>query len=206
MFEIKNYTSFVIAVAVFQLIPGPGTIAILNATVRNGVLAGGAGVLGTIAGDFVFMVAAVSGLAAIMYANPFVLEALQWFGAVYLVWMGLQLLRAQGGGFELTAEPKRSPVDYFRQAFAVSLSNPKVILFFVSFFPLFLAPNASMITLGVMMVHITVLSLLYQGLLVLLGNRVARGLRKLPSAKLVAIRLAGMALVGLGIKLAAFNR
>lgn len=206
MFDIQNYASFVAAVLVFQLIPGPGTIAILNATARNGVRAGGAAVLGTLAGDFVFMVAAVAGLAAIMQSNPVVFQALQWFGAGYLVWMGLQLLRANLAGGDVAPEPRRAPSVYFRQAFAVSLTNPKVILFFVSFFPLFLTPEASALTLGVMMAHVTVLSLLYQGLLVLLGNRVAHALRGLPSARKVATRLAGLALIGFGIKLAAANR
>lgn len=55
------------------------------------------------------------------------------------------------------------PGSHFRQAFAVSLTNPKVMLFFVAFFPLFLRPGASLLTLGIMMLHVTVLSLLYQG-------------------------------------------
>lgn len=206
MFEIQNYTSFVLAILVFQLIPGPGTIAILNATARNGIRAGAAAVMGTVAGDLVYMVAAVAGLAAIMHANPAIFQALQWFGAAYLVWMGVQLLRARVDGAAVAAEPRRSPAVYFRQAFAVALTNPKVILFFVSFFPLFLAPDASPLTLGVMMVHVTVLCLLYQGLLVLLGNRVAKALRGLPSARRVATRLAGLALIGFGIKLATSNR
>lgn len=75
------------------------------------------------------MVAAVAGLAAIMHSNPVVFQALQWFGAAYLVWIGIQLLRAKVEGSAVVAEPKRSPAVYFRQAFAVSLTNPKVILF-----------------------------------------------------------------------------
>jgi len=109
-------------------------------------------------------------------------------------------------GTASAAEPVRPPVAYFRQAFAVSLTNPKVILFFVSFFPLFLKPGASTVTLGVMMLHVTLLSLLYQALLVLVGNRVAELLRGLPFARKVATRLAGIALVGFGIKLATDNR
>jgi len=69
MFDIQNYTSFVLAVLVFQLIPGAGTIAIRNATARNGAAAGMAAVAGTLAGDFVFMAAAAAGLAAVMRAN-----------------------------------------------------------------------------------------------------------------------------------------
>jgi len=88
----------------------------------------------------------------------------------------------------------------------VSLTNPKVILFFVSFFPLFLKPQASTATLAVMMLHVTVISLLYQGALVLVGNKVAAALRNIPSARRLATRLAGLALIGFGIKLAANNR
>jgi len=206
MFDIQNYTSFVLAILVFQLIPGPGTIAILNATARNGVRAGMAAVVGTLVGDFIFMFAAAAGLAAIMRANPFVFQTLQWFGAAYLVWMGIGLLRARVDSAVQTEEPRKSPWMYFRQATAVSLTNPKVILFFVSFFPLFLKPQASTSTIGIMMAHVTLISLLYQGGLVVLGNRVASALKSLPSARKIATRLAGITLIGFGIKLATSNK
>jgi threonine/homoserine/homoserine lactone efflux protein len=206
MFDIQNYASFVLAVLVFQLVPGAGTIAILNATARNGTAAGMAAVAGTLAGDFVFMAAAVAGLAAIMRANPLLFEALQWFGAAYLCWIGISLLRSRVGPAAQATEPKRAAWSYFRQAFAVSLTNPKVILFFVSFFPLFLRPSASTMTLAAMMLHVTLLSLAYQAALVLAGNAVARRLASIPAARRIATRLAGAALVGFGIKLAADNR
>jgi threonine/homoserine/homoserine lactone efflux protein len=95
---------------------------------------------------------------------------------------------------------------YFRQATAVSLTNPKVILFFVSFFPLFLKPQASTSTIGIMMAHVTLISLIYQGGLVVLGNRVASALKSLPSARKIATRLAGITLIGFGIKLATSNK
>lgn len=206
MFDIQNYASFVLAILVFQLIPGPGTIAILNATARNGVRAGMAAVLGTLLGDFIFMFAAAAGLAAVMRANPLVFTGLQWFGAAYLVWMGIGLLRAHIDAVANTEEPEKSPGVYLRQATAVSLTNPKVILFFVSFFPLFLKPQASTATIGIMMLHVTLISLAYQSGLVVLGNRVAQALKRLPSARRIATRLAGFALVGFGIKLATSNR
>jgi threonine/homoserine/homoserine lactone efflux protein len=206
MFDIQHHASFVLAVLVFQLIPGAGTIAILNATARNGAAAGMAAVAGTLAGDFVFMAAAAAGLAAVMRANPLLFEALQWFGAAYLCWLGVQLLRRRIDPAAPAQEPQRLPWSYFRQAFAVSLTNPKVILFFVSFFPLFLKPSASAATLAAMMLHVTVLSLAYQALLVLAGNALARRLASIPAARAIATRLAGAALLGFGIKLAFDNR
>jgi len=206
VFGIHDYPSFVAAIIVFQLIPGPGTLAILNATARNGIGAGMGAVVGTLVGDFVFMLAAVAGLAAVMQANPMLFAALQWFGAGYLCWIGLQLLRAPIDAATTAAEPRQSAWRYFRQACAVSLTNPKVVLFFVAFFPLFLRPGAPATTLIAMMAHVTLISLLYQASLVLVGNAVARHLRAMPSARRIATRAAGIALVAFGVKLAISNR
>ena len=206
MFDIQNYISFIAAILVFQLIPGPGTLAILNATARNGVKAGLGAVLGTLLGDFLYMVAAVAGLATLMQANPLLFQGLQWFGVAYLAWMGIQLLRSSMQTAPAKIEPQQKAWVYFRQALAVSLTNPKVILFFVAFFPLFLRPEASAITLASMMLHVTALSLVYQVGLVLLGNQIAQRLKVLPSARKIAMRLAGVALIGFGVKLALNNR
>ncbi|VVQ31135.1 Leucine efflux protein [Pseudomonas fluorescens] len=206
MFDIQNYGSFIAAILIFQLMPGPGTFAILNATARNGLGAGFGAVGGTLLGDATYMIAAAIGLAAVMQANPLLFQMLQWFGAAYLCWIGVQLLRAPATRDSAGLEPKRSARDYFRTALAVSLTNPKVILFFVAFFPLFIRPDASSLTLVAMMLHVSFISALYQGLLVLLGNAAARRLKAIPMARKIASRAAGMALVGFGIKLAASNR
>jgi len=206
VFEIQNYTSFVAAIIVFQLIPGAGTLVILNATARNGIGAGLGSVWGTLVGDFVYMVAAVAGLAAIMNANLFLFKGLQWFGAAYICWMGFQLIRNSVDKESNTDEPVKSGLIYFRQAFTVSLTNPKVVLFFVAFFPLFLRADASPVTLGIMMAHVTVISFVYQAGLVFVGNAVARKLSSLPYARKLATRVAGAALIGFGVKLALGNR
>lgn len=205
MFEIQNYESFVAAILVFQLIPGPGTLAILNATARNGITAGLGAVLGTLLGDMAYMIAAIVGLAAVMKANPALFQGLQWFGVAYLGWMGLQLLRQPVSSDNSSPETRKSAWVYFRQAFTVSLTNPKVVLFFVAFFPLFLRADASALTLGVMIAHVTLISFLYQAGLVLVGNAVARRLRSLPLVRKLATRLAGTALLGFGVKLALDN-
>ncbi len=206
MFDIQNYASFIAAIVIFQLIPGPGTLAILNATARNGVGAGMGAVVGTLVGDFVFMVAAVAGLAAFLAANPFVFQGLQWFGSLYLCWMGIQLLRTPVEQPATGDEQRKAAWVYFRQACMVSLTNPKVILFFVAFFPLFMRADSSTTTLVAMMAHVTLISLAYQAGIVLIGNAVAQRLRAMPSARKIATRLAGLALFGFGIKLATNNR
>lgn len=94
---------------------------------------------------------------------------------------------------------------YFRQALAISLTNPKVIMFFMAFFPLFLTPESTQLTLLILMVHVSVISFLYQACLVMAGNAVAGKLSQRPWARRLAIRLAGVALIGFGVRLAARN-
>ena len=206
MFDIQNYPQFILAIILFQLIPGAGTLAILNATARRGVGAGLSAVVGTLVGDAVWMIGAAIGLAAVMQANPMVFRALQYFGVAYLLWLAWGLLRA--GRSELAADATQSKTNaqYAKQAALVSLTNPKVMLFFVAFFPLFLKPSASPMTLGVMMLHVTAISFVYQALLVLLGNWVAQALKDIPQAQVWAKRLAGVALLGFALRLAANNR
>jgi threonine/homoserine/homoserine lactone efflux protein len=206
MADIQNYGSFVMAIIVFQLIPGAGTITILNAAARRGIGGGLQAVGGTLTGDLIYMLAAVLGLAAILGAYPGLLAGAQWLGAAYLCWLGWKHLRTPATDPPVATTPQASSWAVYRQALAVSLTNPKVIMFFMAFFPLFLSPASTPLTLVVLMAHVTAISLLYQTLLVLAGNAVARRLAQWPPARVWATRLAGVALIGFGVKLACNNR
>jgi threonine/homoserine/homoserine lactone efflux protein len=205
MFGIQNYGSFIAAVLVFQLIPGAGTISILKATARNGIGGGMKAVFGTLSGDLIYMCAAVLGLAAILSAYPGVLAGAQWLGAGYLCWLGIRLLTASVTKTTGPADVDRIGWRCFRQALAVSLTNPKVIMFFMAFFPLFLTLDSTAFTLLLLMVHVSVISFLYQACLVIAGNAVAGKLVHWPWAGRMAIRLAGVALIGFGVRLATRN-
>lgn len=202
MFDIQNYGSFILAIVAFQLFPGPGTVTILNATARNGINAGMRTVFGTITGDFIYMSGAVLGLAALLSANPGVLAVAQWIGVVYLCWMGFNFLRSKNSNRPDSKAPQTGNWKHFRQALAVSLTNPKVIMFFMAFFPLFLSSDSSPATLFILMLHVTAISFLYQTGLVLIGNTIARRLSKWKWTRLVASRLLGIAFIGFGVKLA----
>lgn len=206
MFHIQNYSSFIMAVVAFQIIPGAGTVTILNATARQGVGGGMKAVLGTLSGDFIYMLAAVLGLAAILSAHPGVLNSAQWLGAVYLGWIGWKLLRTPVSGNPVDPSPREGNWAYFLQAFAVSLTNPKVIIFFMAFFPLFLSPESTPMSLLALMGHVTAISFLYQTSLVLVGHAAARRLSQWRRVRLLATRLGGIALIGFGVKLAVNNR
>ena len=93
---------------------------------------------GVIVGDQVLLWLAVAGVAALLAAYPAWFKAVQYLGAAYLAWIGLRLLLARGEG---AASPLRiQPHHYLRQALLITLLNPKAIVFYMAFFPLFIDP------------------------------------------------------------------
>ncbi len=198
MFEIQNYNSLILAVLLFQLYPGAGTIAILNATARGGIRGGMKAVLGTLTGDFIYMLSAVLGLAAILAAYPGFLNIAQWIGAIYLLWVGFNFIRTQKNDVE---NNDNGDWAFYRQAFAISLTNPKAIMFFMAFFPLFLSDESRPLTLVILMAHVTVISFLYQSGLVLIGKTTIQRLSNFRYIRIIAARLAGVAIICFGIRL-----
>jgi threonine/homoserine/homoserine lactone efflux protein len=201
VFGVTDYATFVVTVIVFLAIPGPGNLALITSTGKGGRRGGLAATLGVIAGDQVLMWLAVAGVAALLQAAPLVFNAVQWAGAAYLAWIGLRLATAKPGD----APPIRiEPRHYFRQALAITLLNPKAIVFYMAFFPLFVDParHQGLATFGVMAATIAALTFLYGAIVVLLTHRLADRLRAKPRVKHAMERLAGVALLGFGIKLA----
>lgn len=205
VFGIDNYPGFVSAILLFQLAPGPGTLAILNSTARGGRAAGMGAVFGTLAGDLVFMLLAVSGLAALSSSCPVAFQLLRWAGIVYLCRFGWNLLRSAGGGLHGETPPTGSDC-HFRRAFLVGLTNPKAIMFFMAFFPLFMTAASGPLTLALMMAHVSLLCLVYQTVLVFVGDQLARRLCRVPVVRVVAARLAGASVIGFGVRLAFADR
>lgn len=202
---IQDLWTFVVAVLVFLALPGPGTFTLLTATGRGGVRGGYTALFGLLLGDQILMWLAVAGVAALLRANPLVFHAVQYLGAAYLVWVGIGLLRpardgtedGDGGGIRL------QPGRYFRQAILISLLNPKAIIFYMAFLPLFIDParHQGVLTFATMAVLIFVLSLAYCSLLIGVGNLLRRRIIQHPRVGVVLKRVAGVFLVGFGVRL-----
>lgn len=202
MFEIHNYYDFVAAIFVFQLFPGAGTVVILSATATNGLKAGMAAVCGTITGDCIYMASAVLGLAAILGAHPMVFAATQYLGVLYLLYLGLRYLFMNVKSRAIDETITHTSWIHFKQALAVCLTNPKAIMFFLAFFPLFLKADSKPTTLLTMMLHVTFISLFYQTLLVFVGRAITNYISREKYIKIVAARLIGLAFIGFSLRLA----
>ena len=201
MFGVADYGAFVAAIILFLAIPGPGNLALITSTGKGGVKGGLGAVFGLIAGDQVLLWMAVAGVAALLAAYPAAFAAVQWLGAAYLAWLGLRMLTAKPG-----AKPVLNirPRHYFRQAFTITLLNPKAIVFYMAFFPLFVDPQAhqGLITFGVMAATIAALTFVYCLSVVLLTHHLAERLRANPMISRWLEKLAGVFLIGFGVKLA----
>jgi leucine efflux protein len=200
-FGISDYSAFVAAIVVFLAIPGPGNLALITSTSKGGVAGGLMATLGVIAGDQVLMWLAVAGVAAVLSTYPSAFAAIQWLGAAYLAWLGWKMLSAKPGDAPvLNIRPRQ----YFQQALAITLLNPKAIVFYMAFFPLFVDPQTHLgwISFGVMAATIAALTFLYGLGMTLLTHHLAERMRATPMVGRVLEKVAGIFLVGFGIKLA----
>lgn len=201
MFGIADYGAFVAAIVLFLAIPGPGNLALITSTTKGGVRGGLAATLGVIAGDQVLMWLAVAGVATLLVTYPAAFHAVQWLGAAYLAWLGWRLLMVKPGDAPVL---HIRPRQYFQQALTITLLNPKAIVFYMAFFPLFVDParHQGLLTFGAMAATVAALTFLYGLTAVLLTHFLAARLRANPRIGRGMEKLAGVFLIGFGIKLA----
>lgn len=198
---ITDVWQLIAATMVFLMLPGPGTFCVLTCTGQHGLRGGFASLAGLMLGDAVLMFLAAIGVAALLQAHPLLFQGLQYLGAAYLAYLGLKLLiakREQGAA----VVPFSNATD-FRRGFLVTIINPKAIVFYMAFFPLFIDPathqgSATFVAMGAM---ISVCTLFYGSLLVFAGNAAARRLAHNRRIAAFASKAAGMFLIGFGIKL-----
>ena len=201
MLGISDYWAFVAAVLVFLALPGPGTFALLTATAKGGFRAGAAATAGLIAGDQVLMWLAAVGVAAVLQANEALFKGLQYLGAAYLVWIGVKLLVARAGG---AAPMDLKPRRFARQAFLITLMNPKAIVFYMAFFPLFIDADhhRGVITFAAMATTIAAVTLAYCLTLCAFASAISEQVRAHRRVSILLQRAAGVALIGFGLRLA----
>jgi threonine/homoserine/homoserine lactone efflux protein len=199
MFGVADYGAFV--AAIILAIPGPGNLALITSTGKGGLRGGLAATLGVMAADQVLLWGAVAGIATLLVTYPAAFHVVQWLGAAYLAWLGFRMLLAKPGDapvLNITAG------HYFRQAGLITLLNPKAIVFYMAFFPLFVDParHQGVLTFGVMAVTIAALTFAYGLIVVLLVHYMAERLRARPWIGSLLEKTAGVFLIGFGLKLA----
>ncbi len=205
--SMELYITYVLATTLILIIPGPTIILVVSQAVAHGrksvvPLAGG-----VMFGDFTAMALSLLGLGAIMSASATLFTMFKWVGAVYLLYLGINLWRKNPENGSIQSETKESsPYSLFKSSFIVTALNPKSIAFFVAFLPQFIRPNApvfnQLLLLGGTFLF---LALINAALYALFASQLREAIRK-KSVRKWFNRFGGTALIGAGIITAGMQR
>jgi len=207
--DLHLWFAFVAASVVLLLIPGPTVLLILSYALSQGRRVALATVAGVTLGDFLAMSASLMGLGALVLASATLFTVLKWVGAVYLVYLGVQLWRSAGSGAALgaLAETRALPARaVFGHAALVTALNPKSIAFFVAFVPQFVDPSSPLLPqLAILIATFVGLAGLNTLAYALLADRMRVRIGR-PGVIAGLSRAGGVALVGMGVMTAALRR
>ena len=202
MFDaIQNYPGFLLAILVFQLMPGPGMLAILDSTARNGIAAGLGASFGLLIGDLIIMLIAIAGLEAVLLSSPQVFHFIQLAGAFYLMGSGLLLLRTPKQVQRSLTHQDLKFWQALRHAILIAMTNPQVIVFFAAFFPQFVSAEPEPLHFLIMVAHVTLISLIFQLGFVFIGNRIAAHWAGVSWIGYAIRGLASLIMVSFGVKI-----
>ena len=153
--SIEAIISFFLVSVVATATPGPAILYVLSAGISNGFRGYGPAGLGILCADVLYFVLSMAGLGTFVLASYSLFLAVKWAGALYLVWLGLRLLRLAVTGGESPSIPSdKSPsrTRWLSGGFMVHAANPKAVLYFGSIVPQFLRPEKPLlpqiVTLG----------------------------------------------------------
>ena len=211
MFGITHFGFFVLAVFLLNVTPGPDTAYIVGRSVAQGRGAGLMSALGISAGCCVHALACAFGLTALLAASAAAFTVIKLVGAAYLIYLGVRMIIAKqaAGPSGTAATPAEKPLrQLFMQGFWTNVLNPKVVLFFVSFFPQFVSADSphkawAFLTLGGVFVA---MSTVWTSLVAWVAGSVTARFSGKPGVRKWLDRTVGSAFVGLGLRLATSQR
>jgi len=138
---IEILLTFIIAVIVFCIIPGPTVILVIGQALSHGKKSVIPLVAGVLVGDFVAMSLSLLGLGVILATSATLFFILKWFGVSYLIYLGIKTFRENPTDFKIENN-NFSQKNMFQSAFLVTALNPKDIMFFVAFLPQFVSSQS----------------------------------------------------------------
>ncbi|MGI9405131.1 MAG: LysE family translocator [Hyphomicrobiaceae bacterium] len=209
MAPAETLIAFALAVAVFAYIPGPAIMYTAAQTLARGRRAGFMAAIGLHVGGYVHVFAAAFGLSAILTHVPTVYAAIRIIGALYLIWLGIGLIRQTGANATRPSVAPKSGRRAFMESIVVEVFNPKAALFFLAFLPQFADPSAmlpmtaQLIILGV----ITLLAFTSADILtVVMASAIAKRTSENGAGRKVLGWFGGGILIALGTKFALDHR
>lgn len=200
---------FTVAALLLVLTPGPNMIYCVSRALCQGRAAGLISLAGVLLGFVMHLMAAALGLTALLIAVPFAFDAIRLAGAAYLLWLAWQAVKPNGTApFEARLLPHDRPAKLFSMGFLTNLLNPKVAMFYLSFFPQFLHPDRGSVLLQSL--ALGAVQILVSGginMLLVLGAASITGFLSRSKAWLLAQRyVMGSVLGALAVRIALMDR
>jgi threonine/homoserine/homoserine lactone efflux protein len=137
--DLDLYLGFVAATTLLILMPGPMVALIVSNSVNHGLKHGLLTIVGSAGAMVVHLIGVCLGLATLLAAMGSAFFWLKWAGALYLLYLGVRALTAKQKALSEAATTEKSAKRTVAEAFAVALTNPKTLLFYAAFFPLFIS-------------------------------------------------------------------
>ncbi|MDQ0016257.1 threonine/homoserine/homoserine lactone efflux protein [Variovorax boronicumulans] len=140
---IELWLAFVAASAVLLIIPGPTILTVISYSMSHGRRANVPLIAAVALGDSTALVVSLLGLGALLATSAFWFTVVKWIGGLYLLYLGIRLMRAGIMSTEMAAPAApASRWKLFANTYLVTALNPKGIVFFVAFLPQFISPAA----------------------------------------------------------------
>lgn len=229
MFGITDFYQYLIGVFIIITLPGPNSLYCLSVATANGTRAGYQTVWGILLGDTILIILTVIGAGTVLKLYPTVFTVLKMIGGAYLAYLGIKMLMGAYQSFinnngKNTAidnqpiqsdnqnnvqpnlsknPPENKKFPYFYRSLGLSLTNPKAILFFLSFFIAFVEPTYPypILSFTILGSVLQVVSFLYLSILVLFGANLVKKLSGKQWLESGALAVVGCLFVGFAVNL-----
>ena len=205
--DMQLWLTFVAATVVLLMIPGPTIILVLTYALTQGRKVAVASAAGVAVGDLIAMTASLVGLGALVLASATLFTVIKWVGAVYLVWMGIGMIRSSGQNLLPTADvPVLPAARIFGNVAFVTALNPKSIVFFIAFVPQFIRTEQPLVPqFAILIATFVGMAFLNTLIYALLADRLRGTIRK-PAFLGWMTRAGGSVLIAMGLATATLRK
>ena len=213
MFGITDLSAYIIGAIAIVLLPGPNSMYCLTVASRHGMRAAYQVVAAILLGDTILILATVLGAGTALKLYPALFHGIRLFGGLYLAYLGWGLIRAAAKKWHLnttalaaadaSSHSETTPQGIFGRALMLSLTNPKAILFFLSFFVPFVDPSYPNPSLSFLILALILqaISFTYLNVLVFSGYRLTQAFRERVKLSAATMGLVGLMFIGFAVKM-----
>jgi threonine/homoserine/homoserine lactone efflux protein len=199
---ITGMFSLFVALVILAIIPGPGVFTVVARSMASGFFHGLVTVFGIVFGDYIFIMLSLYSLSTLASTMESFFAFIKYAGAIYLIWLGIKLMLTKHSSTEVKPVRELSFLSNFIAGLVTTLSNPKAILFYLSFFPAFI--NLQDVTIVEIWKLLLVATIAVGGVMAVYAYAASKASRIFKSSRAVKTLnvTAGSIMVGSGVLLA----